>query len=129
MKLKYKILALIPIMAIAGCKKYEHKNVITGKGTYNYQKILLLDDAESHQERIYKFSGRYTPYFFDCLELDDTVTIIAGGIYNYSEAGYQNNIILNAGDVGIQYNTDSIHARRERQKFNQMKSEMNQKSR
>ena len=125
MKLKYKILALIPVMAIAGCKKYEYKNVITGKGTYNNQKMLLLEDVKSHKERIYQFSDRYEPDFFEDLELDDTVTIIAGGIYNSSDVGYQNNIFLSAGDFGIRYN----YARQERQRFNQMKSELNQKPR
>ena len=128
MKLKYKILALIPIMAIAGCKKYEHKNVITGKGTYNDQKILLLDDVKTGVERIYNISE--TCNFYDLLQLDDTVTIFTGpDIYFGAEKHYQESLVLDESDARLRYNTDSINVRRERQKFNQIKSEMNQKSR
>jgi hypothetical protein len=126
MKTKYKILAMVPLMALVGCKKYEHKNVITGIGTVEKQKILLVNDVNTNQERIYPISREYEqkhPDVLEYLQTGDTVifTIV---VMKYSDSHYTKNLILDNDFVGMRYNSDSIYARQQREKFNQLKSEM-----
>ena len=125
MKTKYKILALMPLITLVGCKKYEHKNVITGIGTIDEQKILFVDDVNTNQERIYQISDEYEQYnpdVFPNLRIDDTVILTIGGIY--SDSYYTNNVILDGCVVGMRCNSDSIYARQQREKLNKIKSEI-----
>ena len=122
---KYKIIVLVPLMAMMGCKLHEHKNVINGIGSVCNQKILLLEDVDTGQERFYKHSNSNNACFYDYLQLGDTVTIKCGGFrYNRTESDYQRDMVLHSGDYGMSYNSDSIYARRERKEFNKIKKEM-----
>ena len=116
----YKTFAAILLFGLAGCKKYEHKNVITGIGAIENQKILLLDDVETGIERIYNV--RETCDFYDWLQLGDTVTISA--IYLGSQKYYKRNLVLSKLNLHLRYNTDSIYARKQRKKFSDMKQKM-----
>lgn len=119
----YKTLATILLFGLAGCKKFEHKNVITGIGAIENQKILLLDDAETGIERIYNVPK--TCVFYDWLQLGDTVIIY---VYNGLERYYQKALVLDESDVLLRYNTDSIYARQQRKKFSDMKQKMSKEN-
>lgn len=119
----YKTLATILLFGLAGCKKYEHKNVITGIGAIENQKILLLDDVETGVERIYNVPK--TCDFYDWLQLGDTVIIY---VYNRLERYYQKDLVLGESDVRLRYNTDSIYARKQRKKFTDMKQKMSKEN-
>lgn len=132
---KYKILALIPLFALVGCRKHdvnEHKNVITGIISFGNQKALLLEDVESGQERFCKLNNTYFNAMafndFKYLHLDDTVTIMTGGDFLHEDY-YQENVFLNDGFLGIKYNQDSISARKHREQFSKLKQDINQKTR
>lgn len=114
----YKTFAAILLFGLAGCKKYEHKNVITGIGAIENQKILLLDDVETGIERIYNVPK--TCDFYDWLQLGDTVIIL----YPVLEKYYQKDRILDESFARLRYNTDSIYARKQRKKFSDMKQKM-----
>ena len=122
----YKTLATILLFGLAGCKKYEHKNVITGIGAIENQKILLLDDVETGVERIYNVPKICkTCDFYDWLQLDDTVIIY---VYNGLERYYQKNLVLGESDVRLRYNTDSIYARKQRKEFSDMKQKISKEN-
>ena len=121
---KYKLMFLIPLVALVGCKKYEHKNVITGIGSIGNQKVLLLEDTETGKERFLDVTSCKSTYYYDYSQLDDTVVIKCGGLHDDSEKDYQRKQILLWHDYGVCYNMDSIYARRERAKFNKMKNDM-----
>ncbi len=116
----YKTLATILLFGLAGCKKYEHKNVITGMGTIENQKVLLLDDVETGIERIYNVPE--TCDFYDWLQLDDTVIMYIDS--PRFERYYQKTLVLGAVAANLLYNTDSIYARKQRKKFSDMKQKM-----
>ena len=119
----YKTLATILLFGLAGCKKFEHKNVITGIGAIENQKVLLLDDVETGIERIYNVPK--TCDFYDWLQLGDTVIIYVGpSVYPGLEKYYQKDRILDESFARLRYNTDSIYARKQRKKFSDMKQKM-----
>lgn len=115
------LLMTIPFLALGlnSCKKQEHqhKNVITGIGTFQGQKMLVLSDAETGQERFYKFSNLHDTTFFDCFHINDTVKIITGGVYS-GDSYYKDNIILYEDAVGMDFNKDNILLNMESKKFN-----------
>ena len=112
---RYKLMFLIPFILMSGCKKteHEHKNVITGIRTLHNQKMLVLNDVDTDQERFLCFQGADTT-FFDYFHLTDTIDIITGGIYS-GDSYYKDNTILYRDAVGLKYNHDSICARHERE--------------
>ena len=118
----WKILALLALMACAGCKRYEHKNVIQDIVKTNDKVAFLLNDAETGDERI------YTVYFnqgyfldFDYLRPGDTVKLILGKMRN--DEYYQKNRMLAPRVVTMEYNQDTIIARKEREKYNLLRQE------
>ena len=132
---KYKILAMIPLFMLVGCKKHdihEHKNIVTGLVTIGNHRVILLEDIESCQERICKLNDAYsnTAFLddFDYFCLADTLTITTGGEF-LSEGYYQDNIFLNDGFLGMKYNNDSIAARKQRGQINIFKQDIKQKTR
>ena len=121
---KYKILALIPLFALVGCKKHdiqEHKNVITGIVVFDNHKMFLMQDVETNQDRVLKLNDIYSDSLFvtdfNYMYLDDTLKIITGGDF-LNEDYYQDNFILNDVFLGMDYNKDSIYARKQRGQFN-----------
>jgi hypothetical protein len=133
---KYAFLALCSLLFATGCvkeKEQRHTNVITGIIKSGKEKAFLLWDVDTDQERIFTVDRQYTKkqiledinYF----ELDDTLVLVTGGGFTRHN-NYQNNMILRQGFYGIEYNTDSIYARKLRTQFNALKQEMqNTKSR
>ncbi len=117
---KYKILALIPLVALGGCQKQEqeHKNVVSGVLTINNRKLLFLNDVETDQNRVYEFSNRQESPLFEYMRPDDTVKIITGGAYS-GDAYYKDNVILYEDAVGLECNIDSILARQQREQLKQ----------
>ena len=116
----YKTLATILLFGLAGCKKFEHKNVITGIGAIENQKVLLLDDVETGIERIYNVSEICD--FYDWLQLGDTVIMYIDS--PRPERYYQKTLVLGENAAYLSYNTDSIYARKQRKKFSDMKQKM-----
>lgn len=117
---KYKLLALVPLVMIGGCKKieHEHKNVITGIGSYDNKKMIMLNDVDTDQERILFFNRLDADTsFYKYFRLDDTVKIITGGVYS-GDGYYQDNTILYQDAIGLQYNIDTICARHEHEENN-----------
>jgi len=121
----YKTLAMIALFGLAGCNKYEYKNVVTGVGKKENTRMILLKDVETGDERIFlrdpgwnSCVDLYSDY--DYIELDDTVTVVVGGML--SDRYYQYTKILSpentGGDVGLRYNQDTINARKVRAVFN-----------
>ena len=126
-KFRYVLLTTMPFLVFGfnSCTKQEHqhKNVITGIGTFNEHKIIMLNDIETGQERIYQFSDKKEPVFFDYLRLNDTVKIITSGVYS-GDGYYKDNFILREDAVGIEYNDDSIYARMQRKQFDEYKQKI-----
>ena len=97
-RMNYRTVAFLMLLGLLGCKKYEHKNVMTGIGSIDNQKVFFLEDIETGDERIYKFSKNLYPYRRS--EIDDTILIVTGGFYA-SGRYYQKNTVLDARRVGI----------------------------
>lgn len=118
-KPRYVLLMTIPFLALGlnGCKKQEHqhKNVITGIGTFQGKKMLVLNDAETGQERFYEFADRHETAFFDCFHVNDTVKIITGGVYS-GDSYYKDNIILYEDAVGMELKQDDLFVKTEGEK-------------
>ena len=130
MKTKYKLLALVPLMALVGCgKKYEHKNIFLGTAKDGAKRTILIRDVETGTERVFKadeyWEGRHVNTWhrnYDYLQPGDTVTVVVGGIY--SDKTYKNYKVLSSDELNLLYNEDSVHNRKEREKFNRMKQQM-----
>lgn len=127
-KSKNVLLMTIPFLALGlnSCKKQEHqhKNVITGIGTFQDQKMLVLNDVETGQERFYKFSNRHEAAFFDYFHINDTIKIITGGVYS-GDSYYKDNVILYEDAVGMSLNQGDIFVKTESEKFNTYKQQTN----
>lgn len=125
MKTKYKLLALVPLMALVGCgKKYEHKNIFLDMAKDGTKRTILIRDVETGTERIFNSdeysAGRHIHTWYknyDYLQPGDTVTIVVGGIY--SDKAYQNYKVLSSSELSLTYNKDSIDNRMEREKYAQ----------
>ena len=117
-KSRYVLLMTIPFLTLSlnSCKKqeYQHKNIITGIGTFKGQQMLILNDVETGQERFYEFSDFHEEAFFDNFHINDTVKIITGGVYS-GDSYYKDNIILYQDAVGLEYNHDSVCTRHKRE--------------
>lgn len=119
MKTKYKLLALVPLMALVGCgKKYEHKNIFLGTAKDGAKRTILIRDVETGTERIFiKADDDYKDEHknYDYLQPGDTVTVIVGGIY--SDKAYQNHKVLSSSELFLAYNKDSVYNRMERERY------------
>ena len=124
MKIKYKLLALVPLMALVGCgKKYEHKNIFLGMVRDGTKRTILIRDVETGTERIFKADeagarrGNVWLWYkdYDYLQPGDTVTVIVDGIY--SDKAYQNHKVLSSDELFLAYNKDSVYNRMEREKY------------
>lgn len=109
---KYKILALIPLFALVGCKRQEHKNVITGKITNDKERLFILSDIQSGQERVLQWHSNKTDYEY--LKVGDTVSVFTGSRVLGNNL-YKERLILHAYEVDFQYNKDSVSARQKRE--------------
>ena len=118
--MKNKLLLLIPLVALVGCKEYRHKNIVTGVMGDTRKKMLLLQDVETKKERVFYFSSRTVNYDLNFIMIDDTVDIIAGCSYRSNDF-YEKHLVLYTGDFGIDYNNDSIFARHQREELNKAK--------
>lgn len=122
---KYKLLALVPLMVLTGCKKAEkHANVVTGIGNLNNDKVVSITDIKTNIDRIYIYHGTpeypYAPWI-DYIQIGDTVAIYADVvIYQHSR------ILHNKKHATLRYDNDSIIVRQERDKMNKIKHEMQQ---
>lgn len=123
----YAWLITIPFLALGlnSCKKQEHqhKNVITGIGTFKGQQMLILSDVETGQERFYEFSDKHEAAFFDCFHINDTVTIITGGVYS-GDGYYKDNIILYEDAVGMDFSKNNVLVRLEQRRLNKYKQQI-----
>jgi hypothetical protein len=117
----WKLLALIALTAFVGCKEYKYENVIrdvVSQDGRNFQ--FLITDTKTGIERIYEYtdiSGKSYNPDLQYLPIGDTVFICYGGLYDPSY--YQNHLVLRSGDIWLEYNEDSVRARKERECFNQ----------
>jgi len=129
---KYKLLALVPLMVLTGCKKtekYTYPNTVDEIVTIDNQKIVLLSDVSTGQKRFFKIEYGYSNFAmthsnkifadFDYLQSGDTITLITS-----TKDNYENNAILDGNFWGVKYNADTIYARKERNKLNQLKQQM-----
>ena len=111
----YKTLGFLLLFGLAGCKKYEHKNVITEIGTIDNRPVLVLKDVETDIERIYESAD----YDYKYSASGDTVTIRVGfGSSSRGERYYKNHRVLNFNQV--LYLNDSIS---HREKYEKVKKE------
>ena len=122
MKAKYKLLALVPLMALIGCKEDAHKNVVTDVGNFNNDKVVSIKDIKTDIERIYMINGNpeypYAPWA-DYIQIGDTITIYC------DDATYQRSRILSSKKyANIYYGNDSLNIRQERDKMNKIKQKM-----
>lgn len=117
--ISYKLLALIPFMMLAGCKKFEHKNVIKNITKIDSKPSFFLietEDVETGTNKICKFSSPV----FDYLLSGDTIVLVARGTRS-NECYKANNIIWSYGtgvQIKISHNSDSIFVRRMREMHN-----------
>ena len=117
---KYKLMALVPLFVLTGCKRTEHKNVIIGKVSNDTERVWLLHDIQSGQERVFSYTkgNRKSPY--DYLEVGDTVSLFTGGRL-LSEDCYQKHLLLNFNDVDVKYNADTVSFRQKLEHFNTLR--------
>lgn len=116
----YKLMALVPLFMLIGCKHQGHKNIIIGISTTSETPGFLLKDVETNQERIYIVSQWNTLYNY--LKIGDTVVIV-GNDYRQDDY-YQKNFVLRYPDAGFIYNTDSVYTRRQRECLDKFKQQM-----
>ena len=119
---KYKLMALVPLFVLTGCKRTEHKNVIIGKMTNDTERMLLFSDVQSGQQRAFIYSKGKRKSSYDYLEVGDTVSLFTGGRL-LSEDCYQKHLLLDFYDVEIKYNADSVQARQKMKHFNVLKNQ------
>ena len=119
----YKIMALIPLLMLAGCRKQqEHKNVITGIVSNDIEEAVFLKSVETGQERILlNFRKNKTDEIYNYLKTGDTISIVTGGSFVHDK-DYQRFLFLFLGDVGMNCNMDSLYARQQREQFNKLKT-------
>ena len=120
----YKTLAMILLFGLAGCKQYEPKNVITRIETVDGVKVLEINDVETGITRMYKITKSNANDREKWLRVGDTVTLSIGGLLYDGKEYYQKHLVLTSSDAFLEYNLDSIFARQERKKFNDIKQKM-----
>ncbi|MBR5354601.1 MAG: hypothetical protein IK122_00555 [Alphaproteobacteria bacterium] len=108
----YKLLALIPLLALSGCKKQEHINVVTEKVTNDTERLFLLSDIQSGQKRAFFYASGNRESLYDYLKVGDTITISTGGTL-LSNRNYQKHLVLRGGEVEIAFNVDTLRARQQ----------------
>lgn len=113
---KYKILAFLLLLGLAGCRK--HKNVIVDIGTIDNEPVLVLRDVETDIERIYKAIDDDYKYS----ALGDIVTVRVGFGWS-SERGYKNHRVFNSNEVW--YVNDSIRPRKKFEEANKEDANFN----
>lgn len=115
-KQNYKLFILMSFLLLGGCTT-KHKNVVTGVGTIDKKPMLLVEDVEDKKERIFYMSESYKDEH-GFTHLGDTVTIavsrLGGGPWAKTEKDYQLDRVFAPLSYGIQFNDDSIRARRNR---------------
>lgn len=115
-KQNYKLFILMSFLLLGGCTA-KHKNVVTGVGTIDKKPMLLVEDVEDKKERIFYMSESYKDEH-GFTHLGDTVTIavsrLGGGPWAKTEKDYQLDRVFAPLSYGIQFNDDSIRARRNR---------------
>ena len=109
---KYKLMALVPLFALVGCKRTEHKNIIVDKVTDNPERVWKLLDVESGQERFFVYS-RWAKKgsFYDYLKIGDTVSLVMVSGTVFPERIYKEGLIFDHFNAEIKYNTDTVAAR------------------
>lgn len=129
---KYKLLALVPFMVFVGCKKcekYTYPNIVKEIVTLDNKKVVLLNDANTGQERFLKIEYGHSNFamthsniiFDDCDYLRPGDPMI---LSTSKRNNYENNVVLDCGFWGVKYDTDSIYARKERERLNQLKRQV-----
>lgn len=112
----YKLFILMSFLLLGGCTT-KHKNVVTGVGTIDNKLMLLVEDVEDKKERIFYMSS-LDEYEHGFTRLDDTVTIMVSkgqfGIWPKTEQDYKLERVFEPVSYGIQFNDDSIRARKDR---------------
>lgn len=112
----YKLFILMSFLLLGGCTT-KHKNVVTGVGTIDKKPMLLVEDVEDKKERIFYMSS-LDEYEHGFTHLGDTVTIAVSwgkfGTYDKREKDYKLECVFEPFSYGIQFNDDSIRARRNR---------------
>ena len=120
-KMNYKLLALVPLFVLTGCKRQEHKNVIIDKITNDTERMFLLSDIQSGQKRVFVYSCGNRKSQCDYLEAGDTISVFTGGVL-VSGRNYQKQLVLRGGEVEIEYDTKRVHARQQ-EYLNQLKQQ------
>lgn len=126
--LKYSFFMMVPFVLCAACKRYEHKNVVTGVVPGDHSTVFLKD-IETSEERIYIFDKSLykqdgKPQYKDYIKIGDTVNVISS-LENY----YEDNLVLGHRTVRVEYNQDTVNARFERGKrkqFDMLKQQIEQ---
>ena len=87
---KYKLLALVPLFILSGCKGREHKNVIVDKVVNGTQRVWKLSDVESGKIRFFTYLRRAKGgSFYDYLEVGDTVSVVLVSGTLFPEKAYK----------------------------------------
>lgn len=121
----YKTFAMVLLLGLVGCKRYEHKNVFLDMAQEGTKRTILIRDVETGTERIFKadedWAGWYKDY--DYLQPGDTVTVVVGGIF--SDKAYQNHKVLSSAELSLRCNADSVYNRKEREKYTKERENFN----
>jgi len=117
---KYKILALIPLFALMGCKRQEHKNVITGKIANDTERLFLLSDVQTGQKRVLQWNSKKAEYEY--LNVGDTVSVFTGSRIMGNKL-YEERLVLYDYEIELQCNEDSISERKKREEL-KLRTEM-----
>jgi len=120
---KYKLMALVPLFMLAGCKRQEYKNVIIDKVANEEERVWKLLDVKSGQKRFFVYSKMaINGSYYDYLGIGDTVSVSLNGGRFISEEAYQKGLFFDTYDVEIKYNDDSVKVRQAREYFNSLRN-------
>ena len=126
MKIKYKLLAFVPLFMLTGCSKnHAYKNVVKGIKDTGNTKMFMVSDVNDNRERIVILDLYYYGGFakdFKYVQIGDTVNVITDAMCK--EGYYKDGMTLVSPFVGISVNYDSINARKQREEFEKQKTIM-----
>ena len=126
MKIKYKLLAFVPLFMLTGCgKSHEYKNVVKDIKDTGNTKMFIVNDVNDNRERIVILDLYYYGGFakdFKYVQIGDTVRVVTDAMCK--EDYYKDRLTLASPFVGISVNYDSINARKQREEFEKQKQNM-----
>jgi len=110
MKTKYKLMILVPLMALIGCKEYEYKVIIDAKGQIgDNDYFTVLHDLETDNTKLYYWN--HEPNWFEGFSVGDTATVVYVKGWHNKRFDYEQNHIINDRDAKLDVDVRTVAKR------------------